>query len=175
VWVALMCHLLATSTSASANRVPRLANKALQQASLSVAAPRLPLALAAERRYVGRAKTRKVDHMTTQASVHEAPILHCPCCGADFFARSDGSGACGITGLGLPASLVQGLREAYPVFRESENVLNDAYFEARWYCPSCRSPLAADDSTCPRCERGLREFAAELVAANPTRCSREHQ
>jgi hypothetical protein len=103
----------------------------------------------------------------------EKPILHCPCCGAWFIAQSDGSGLCAITGLGLSAPLVQRLRESFPVRQELENVLDDAYFDARWYCPSCRAPLPSDSSICPRCQRGLQDFAADLIAANPTRCSRE--
>lgn len=115
----------------------------------------------------------KVGRLLAGSSLYDAPILNCPCCGADLFAERDGSGACGVTGLVLPAALCGRLRDAFPIRLEVEHTLDDAYFDARWYCPSCRSPLANDDSMCPRCHRSLRELAAELLAANPTRCSRE--
>jgi len=107
-------------------------------------------------------------------SLFDELILYCPCCGAQFSVDADGTGVCEVTGLTLPAQLVARLRTAFPVKEEVEHTLNDDYFDARWYCPSCRSALATDDSICPRCRKGVREFAAELLAANPTRCSRRN-
>lgn len=96
--------------------------------------------------------------------------MYCPHCGREM-SLIKGVPTCLMGDMPLSRDLHAALIERFPAQRTRPVGIKVGLRLARWFCPGCGVPLAAELS-CPECGHNLRDLFFQLVDLHPHRDER---